>query len=125
MVILFVAQHGLAQDSTYVKKYGNLLCLKSFLYNDSFSFNNKSTGLSYIPGLHSGVGLGLWCKYFPFDICYRQELSQKGSRHNYKYVRSIDMQLRGYNRFFAGDIYIQKYSGFYESIKNRYRVKGN
>lgn len=123
LVLLFAAQHGLAQDTSFVKKYGNLLCLKSFVYNDSFTFNNKSTGLNYIPGLHSGVGVGVWCKYFPFDVCYRQELSQIGDKQNYKHVKSIDMQLRGYNKFFAGDIYIQKYSGFYESIKNRYRVK--
>jgi len=125
MAILAIGGHGFAQSTDYVKKYGHLLSLKSFLYNNEFSFRNKSTGLSYIPALHSGVGVGVWCKYFPFDVCYRQELSQIGSKSNYKYIKSIDMQLRGYNRFFAGDIYIQKYSGFYESIKNRYRVKGN
>ena len=123
MAILAIGGHGFAQSTDYVKKYGHLLSLKSFLYNNEFSFRNKSTGLSYIPALHSGVGVGVWCKYFPFDVCYRQELSQIGSNSNYKYIKSIDMQLRGYNRFFAGDIYIQKYSGFYESIKNRYRVK--
>lgn len=125
MALLTMGGHGLAQSADYVKKYGHLLSLKSFIYNDEFSFRNKSTGLSYIPALHSGVGVGVWCKYFPFDVCYRQELSKIASNNNYKYVKSVDMQLRGYNRFFAGDIYIQKYSGFYESVKNRYRVKGS
>ena len=125
MALLAMGGHGLAQSADYVKKYGQLLSVKSFIYNNEFSFRNKSTGLSYIPALHSGVGVGVWCKYFPFDVCYRQELSKIASNNNYKYVKSVDMQLRGYNRFFAGDIYIQKYSGFYESVKNRYRVKGS
>ena len=129
LALLFVltscALQVLAQDTSYVKKYGNLLAFKSFLYNDEFSFRNNSTGLNYIPEMHSGVGIGVWCKYFPFDICYRQEVSHIfGEEKNYKRVKSIDMQLRGYNRFFAGDIYIQRYSGFYESIENRYRVHG-
>ena len=125
MVLMLFALRTTAQNPNYVKKYGNLLSLKSFIYNDEFAFHNSSSGLSYIPALHSGVGVGVWCKYFPFDVCYRQELSQIGNNANYKRIKSTDMQLRGYNRFFAGDIYIQEYTGFYESIKNRYRIKGS
>ncbi|MBR2199312.1 MAG: hypothetical protein IJ894_00970, partial [Bacteroidales bacterium] len=62
-------------------------------------------------------------KYFPFDVCYRQEVSPIGPDKNYNNVKSTDMQLRGYNRFFAGDIYIQRYSGCYESIEDRFHIK--
>ncbi|MBR4326901.1 MAG: DUF4421 family protein [Bacteroidales bacterium] len=126
LLLVLCALHSTAQDAAYVKKYGNLLSVKSFLYNNEFSFRNHSSGLSYVPDLHTGIGVGVWCKYFPFDICYRQELSPAiGVEKNYKRIRSVDMQLRGYNRFFAGDIYIQRYSGFYESIENRYHVKSS
>ena len=125
LMLLTCATYASAQDNRYIKKYGNTLSLKSFVYNNEFAFRNHSTGLSYIPALHSGIGVGVWCKYFPFDVCYREELSSSIYDYstNYKYKKSIDMQLRGYNRFFAGDIYIQKYSGFYESIRNRYKVR--
>lgn len=120
---MFCALNVTAQNANFVQKYGNLLSLKTFLYNDEFSFQNKSTGLNYIPALHSGIGVGVWCKYFPFDVCYRQEIAPIGSDKNYKHIKSTDMQLRGYNRFFAGDIYIQRYSGFYESIEDRFHIK--
>ena len=123
MVLMLCALRSTAQNPNYVKKYGNLLSLKSFIYNDEFTFRNKSTGLNYIPALHSGVGVGVWCKYFPFDVCYRQEVVPIGPEKNYNSVKSTDMQLRGYNRFFAGDIYIQRYSGFYESIEDRFHIK--
>ncbi|MBR3711819.1 MAG: DUF4421 family protein [Bacteroidales bacterium] len=123
LVLTFCTLYGTAQNANYVKKYGHLLSVKSFLYNDEFTFRNKSTGLNYIPALHSGVGVGVWCKYFPFDVCYRQEVSPIGPDKNYNNVKSTDMQLRGYNRFFAGDIYIQRYSGFYESIEDRFHIK--
>ena len=123
LMLLIGAMRATAQDPSCVKKYGNLLSLKSFLYNDEFTFRNKSTGLNYIPALHSGIGVGLWCKYFPFDVCYRQEVVPIGPEKNYNSVKSTDMQLRGYNRFFAGDIYIQRYSGFYESIEDRFHIK--
>ncbi|MBO7565778.1 MAG: DUF4421 family protein [Bacteroidales bacterium] len=111
-----------AQNPNSIKKYGNLFSVKSFLYNNELSFKNHSSGLSYVPGMHSGIGVGFWVKYFPFDVCYRQEVAPIGDS-KYKHRKSTDMQLRGYNRFFAGDIYIQKYSGFYETIANRFRLK--
>ncbi len=124
LLISIVTAHNVcAQDPTYVHKYGNVLSAKSFLFNDGFTFSNKSTGLNYIPDLHSGIGIGVWWKYFPFDVCYRQEISPIGPDGEYHHVKTTDMQLRGYNRFFAGDIYIQNYNGFYEAIQNRYQIK--
>jgi len=112
-----------AQDTNYVKKYGNLLSLKSFLYGYDFSFQNHSNRLKYVPDYHSGVGVGVWCKYFPFDICYRQELTLLMRDDDFHRMKTTDMQLRGYGKFFAGDIYVQKYSGFYPDVKNRFQVK--
>lgn len=112
---------ALAQDSCYVKKYGHLLSVKAFLYDYDFVFQNHETGFKYIPDRHYGVGAGVWCKYFPFDVCCRKEVSFSGK--DYHRIKATDMQLRGYSRFFVGDIYVQKYSGFYENVKNRFQIK--
>ncbi len=110
-----------AQDTCYVKSYGNLFSVKSFLYNYDFAFQNHEKGYKYIPDRHSGIGVGVWCKYFPFDVCYRREISV--GRNDYHSLKATDMQLRGYSKFFVGDIYVQKYSGFYENVKNRFQIK--
>ncbi|MCR5454864.1 MAG: DUF4421 domain-containing protein [Bacteroidales bacterium] len=123
ILMMFGALHATAQNENYVKKYGNLLSVKTFIYNNGFTFQNRSTGLNYIPALHTGLGVGVWWKYFPFDVCFRQGVVPIGYEKNYKHVKSTDMQLRGYNRFFAGDIYIQRYNGFYESIEDRFHIK--
>jgi hypothetical protein len=118
LIILLIATYSFAQDSNFVKKYDNLLSLKTFNYSDGFTFSNKATGLKYIPDNHSGIGLGVWFKYLPFDIFFRQEINIASSK--YHNIRTTDMQLKGYCKFFVGDIYIQRYRGFYEKIGDGY-----
>lgn len=116
-----------AQDTNYVKRYGNIVNLKTFIYNNGLDFQDKSSGLSYIPGLHSGVGIGVYCKYIPFDFSIRQEMSSLREDSRYHKVKTTDMQLKGYSKFFAGDIFIQKYTGFYtqEDFSYKYLYKDN
>ncbi len=124
LAVLFMLASGpeaYSQDTNYVRRYGNLFSLKAFGYDYEFAFQNHTKGFSYIPDHYNGLGVGVWCKYFPFDICYRQAIAF--GRDEYHNVKSTDMQLRGYNKFFVGDIYVQKYSGFYENISNRFIVK--
>lgn len=109
--IIFCATRISAQDSTFIESYGNLFSIKTFFYNDKFSLVDNESGLNYIPDNHLGIGIGLWCKYLPFDVFFRQELSNFGSPHFHKH-KTTDLQLRSYNSFFAGDIYIQRYTGF-------------
>lgn len=114
-----VATNSFAQDSNFVKKYDNVLSLKGFNYSDGFTFSNQATGLKYIPDNHSGIGLGVWFKYLPFDVFFRQEINITPHK-KYHNIRTTDMQLKGYCKFFVGDIYIQKYRGFYEKIGDGY-----
>ena len=111
-----------AQDTAYVHKYGHRLSAKVFTFNDSFVMSDAKSGLNYIPHGHSGIGIGVWTKYFPFDIAYRHEMAFVGGK-KYKKTGATDMQLKGYCRFFAGDIYIQRYSGFVETEENLDNMK--
>lgn len=113
-----------AQDSCYVQKYDNILNVKGILYNDGLTFRDKGSGLNYIPDLHSGVGIGVFCKYFPFDFSIRKEISLIGN-DKFNKQKTTDMQLKGYTKFFAGDIFIQKYSGFYTSEDMKFSSKYN
>lgn len=112
-----------AQDTTFTESYGNFFSIKTFFYNDKFSLVDNESGLNYIPDNHLGIGIGLWCKYLPFDIFYRHELNSFGSKkfHN---TKTTDLQLRSYNNFFAGDIYIQRYTGFV-ALQDEDAIKAN
>lgn len=127
ILTLFLANRVAAQDTNYVKKYNNLVNLKTFIYNNGLDFWDKSAGLSYIPGLHTGIGIGAYCKYLPFDFSIRQEVSSVNGDEHYHKRKTTDMQLKGYTKYFAGDIFIQKYNGFYteeaESYKDVYRSR--
>ena len=109
-----------AQDTTYVHKYGHRFAAKAFTFNDNFSMSDSKSGLNYVPHSHSGIGIGIWTKYFPFDIAYRHEVSFAGGEKKYKKTGATDMHLKGYCRFFAGDIYIQHYTGFLESESDNF-----
>ncbi len=111
-----------AQDSNYVKKYDNMLSVKILSYYDGFDFKDKVSGLNYIPGLHTGVGTGFYFKYIPFDFSVRQEFSGLGDAKYHK-RKTTNMQLKGYSKYFAGDIFIQKYNGFYTSEVVSYKTK--
>ena len=110
-----------AQDTAYVYKYGHRMAAKAFTFNDSFSMSDSKSGLNYIPHSHSGIGIGIWTKYFPFDIAYRHEISFGGGKQ-YKKTSATDMHLKGYCRFFAGDIYIQHYTGFLETQSDNFDI---
>ena len=109
-----------AQDTTYVHKYGHRFAAKAFTFNDNFSMSDSKSGLNYVPHSHSGIGIGIWTKYFPFDIAYRHEVSFAGGEKKYKKTGATDMHLKGYCRFFAGVIYIQHYTGFLESESDNF-----
>ncbi|MBR4266624.1 MAG: DUF4421 family protein [Bacteroidales bacterium] len=121
-VWIFNIYKSSAQDTNYVKKYGNILNVKVFTYNNVLEFKDKGSGLNYIPDLHSGIGVGFYCKYFPFDFTMRQEVSLIGN-DKYHSTSVTDLQLKGYNKYFAGDIYIQNYTGFYTSDVISYKSK--
>jgi len=131
-VLAFIFWGGLfpnllqAQDTNFVKKYNNLVNLKTFVYNNGLDFWNKGSGLNYIPGIHSGIGFGAYCKYLPFDFSIRQELSFLDNNRHYHKRKATDMQLKGYVGRFAGDIFIQNYQGFYtrEASSYKYLYKG-
>ena len=124
MLALFFAIRVNAQDTNYVSKYDNLLTLKTFVYNDGFGVEDKRTGLKYIPGFHSGIGIGFYFKYIPFDFSLRKEFSDIGDSKYHKKT-STYMQLKGYSKLFAGDIFIQKYTGFYTGETKSYKVLQN
>lgn len=121
LLLMSLAVQSKAQDTLYVEKYGNMFAVKGFVYNYGLAFRNHRQSFRYIPDLHSGVGVGVWFKYFPFDICYRKEIDIFG-REDYHRIKTTDMQLRGYNKYFAGDIFIQRYTGFYRNIKNGLQI---
>ncbi len=104
-----------AQDTAYVHKYGHRMAAKAFIFNDNFELSNTKEGLDYIPYGHSGIGISIWSKFFPFDIAYRHEVAFSGGGKQYKKSGATDLQLKGYCRFFAGDIYVQRYTGFLAS----------
>jgi len=104
-----------AQDTAYVHKYGHRMAAKTFAFNDNFAMSDTKGGLNYVPHSHSGIGIGIWTKFFPFDISYRHEVSFAGYEKKYRKTGATDMHLKGYCRFFAGDIYIQHYTGFLET----------
>ena len=112
-----------AQDTAYVYKYGHRMAAKAFAFNDNFQMSDTKGGLNYIPHGHSGIGIGIWTKYFPFDIAYRHEVAFVGGGRRYEKAGATDLQLKGYCRFFAGDIYIQHYSGFLAADDNTERDK--
>jgi hypothetical protein len=127
ILIFFFANRVTAQDTNYVKKYNNLVNLKTFIYTNSLDFWDKGSGLNYIPGLHTGIGIGAYCKYLPFDFSIRQEVSPLSNADHYHKRRTTDMLLKGYTKYFVGDISIQKYNGFYteeaDSYKDVYRSR--
>lgn len=129
ILTFFSAAKITAQDTNYVKKYDNLVNLKTFIYNNGLDFWDKGSGLNYIPGIHTGIGIGAYCKYLPFDFSIRQEFSPINNTDHYHKQRTIDMLLKGYIKYFAGDISIQKYKGFYteeaESYKDVYSSRYN
>ena len=111
-----------AQDTNYVASYGHRMSAKAFFFSDNFEMSSSDAGLNYIPQSHSGVGIGIWTKYFPFDISYRHEVAFSGG-FKYRKTGATDMQLKGYSRFFVGDIYIQHYTGFLETEEDEiYKV---
>ncbi|MCQ2976288.1 MAG: DUF4421 domain-containing protein [Bacteroidales bacterium] len=117
LIILSSKSLVLAQDTLYKKSYGNRMIAKTFCFGDNFNISDPELGLSYVPNSHSGVGIGVWTKYFPFDIAYRHEISFD-SKNKYNKISATDMQLKAYCSFFAGDIYIQKYKGFIETYND-------
>ncbi|MBQ5452069.1 MAG: DUF4421 family protein [Bacteroidales bacterium] len=121
ILTFFIAVKVAAQDTNYVKKYNNLVNLKTFIYNNGLDFWDKGSGLNYIPGIHTGIGIGAYCKYLPFDFSIRQEVSPLGNSEHYHKRRTTDMLLKGYTKYFAGDISIQKYNGFYTQEAESYK----
>ena len=114
----FVVMVAHAQDTNYVHKYGHRMAAKAFAFNDNFELSDTKGGLDYIPYGHSGIGISIWSKFFPFDIAYRHEVAFSGGGKQYKKSGATDLQLKGYCRFFAGDIYVQRYTGFLASDDN-------
>ena len=94
LTLLFPVTYGSAQDSAYVRKYGHRMAAKAFAFNDNFAMSDTKGGLNYIPHSHSGIGIGIWTKFFPFDISYRHEVSFAGYEKKYRKTGATDMQDR-------------------------------
>ena len=95
----FVVMVAHAQDTNYVHKYGHRMAAKAFAFNDNFELSDTKGGLDYIPYGHSGIGISIWSKFFPFDIAYRHEVAFSGGGKQYKKSGATDLHLKGYCRF--------------------------
>ncbi len=109
--LMFFSINLFAQDSLYVKKQSEILSLRLFDFSDLFFLTDYSRNLNYLPSINAGIGLGIYCKYIPFDFNYRYVFGHD-VQNEYEKYSSTNMMLRSYSKIFAGDIYIQKFKGF-------------
>jgi hypothetical protein len=85
---------------------------RSIFYFNIIELYDAATNADYVPNSPSGIGVGFSYKHFLFDINYGHNLGTK-SDERYGKTQSFDFQVHNYRPKFVGDMYIQRYKGFY------------
>lgn len=105
-------------DPEYVWDYKHLLTVRSYLLYEGIGLKIKPTGISqgisYLPNIHTKVGVAAFYKWFGLGLAVRnpfyvEDNDIKGD------TRIIDFRINAYGKSIAAEISYQDYNGFYLS----------
>ncbi|NNE26251.1 MAG: DUF4421 domain-containing protein [Saprospiraceae bacterium] len=103
-------------NSSYVKDYSDLLCVKLFGINKSNNithFDHRTQqSVTYKPNENFNVGLGFVHKWLGFDLAFNLPFINDDD-DIYGESKRLDLQVNAYLRQFVIDFHYQRYQGFY------------
>ena len=119
LLSLAVAALCRAQDTSYTESFPYKLGIRAYTgqkllflgYDD-----DNGTERDYMPNspVNFGFGLSIYNTIIGFDLGYGFRFLDE---EEYGKTKSFDFQLHHYSRRFAVDLYIQRYTGFYEEAR--------
>jgi hypothetical protein len=104
-------------DSTYIKDYTSLLTTRLFLLfqNASLVINpatDKISKIVYCPNVNVRIGIAGFWKWFGLGLSIDNPF-YKTDREAYGKTTTLDLRVNAYGRAVAGELFFQKYKGFY------------
>jgi hypothetical protein len=110
-------------DSTYMADYTPLLTARLFLLfqNASLLVNPSSDKIGkivYRPNANVRIGIAGFWKWFGLGLSIDNPF-YKTNQAVYGKTTAFDLRVNAYGRFFAGELFFQKYKGFYISSPER------
>ncbi|MCX6268323.1 MAG: DUF4421 family protein [Bacteroidetes bacterium] len=110
-------------DSNYLEDYTHLLTARAFLLfqNASLLINMKDNSISkisYRPNVNARIGLAGFWKWFGLGLSMENPF-YKNDRSVYGKTTTLDLRLNAFGKYLAGELFIQRYRGFYISSPTR------
>jgi hypothetical protein len=110
-------------DSTYLADYTNLLTTRVFLLfqNASLVINpatDKISNIVYRPNVNIRIGIAGFWKWFGLGLSIDNPF-YKTDRVAYGKTSTLDLRVNAFGRAVAGELFYQKYKGFYISSPER------
>lgn len=104
-------------DSTYLADYTNLLTTRLFLLfqNASLVINpavDKISKIVYRPNVNVRIGIAGFWKWFGLGLSIDNPF-YKTDRNAYGKTTTLDLRVNVFGRVIAGELFFQKYKGFY------------
>jgi hypothetical protein len=108
--------------STYVQRFPDKFFIWPVIKQRSLSFDiskrsDRSTVLNYRPNNSFGVGLGFYLFEVAFEVTTSVPVDEK-SRDTYGNSEVSDLQINFLGKNFGGDVFRQRYVGFYVADPN-------
>jgi hypothetical protein len=110
-------------DSTYIADYTSLLTARAFLLfqNASLLINPPGDRISkivYNPNVNLRIGIAGFWKWFGLGLSLVNPVF-KTDRGVYGKTSTLDLRVNVYGRSIAGELFLQRYTGFYISSPER------
>jgi hypothetical protein len=110
-------------DSTYVTDYTHLLTARLFLLfqNASLVINPSDLTISkiiYQPNVNVRIGLAGFWKWFGLGLSIDNPF-YKTDQNAYGKTTTLDLRVNAFGRVIAGELFLQKYKGFYIASPER------